>query len=112
MVATHDAAAHRPTSDHSMSLLPDDERTVLATVAARALDADAHVQNALPIGTRLGEFEITGLLGEGGFGIVYLAYDSSLERSIALKEYMPSSLAARVALLPALRRALEQVLSA
>jgi hypothetical protein len=51
--------------------------------------------NALPAGTRLGEFEITGLVGEGGFGIVYLAYDHSLQRRVALKEYMPSALAAR-----------------
>ena len=49
----------------------------------------------LPVGTRLGEFEITKLIGEGGFGIVYLAHDHSLERRVALKEYMPSSLAAR-----------------
>ena len=52
--------------------------------------------NALAIGSRIAEFEITGIVGEGGFGIVYLAYDHSLERSVALKEYMPSSLAARV----------------
>lgn len=45
--------------------------------------------------TRLGEFEIVGLIGEGGFGIVYLAYDHSLERKVALKEYMPASLASR-----------------
>ncbi|MDB5949996.1 MAG: hypothetical protein JWR65_1851, partial [Massilia sp.] len=51
--------------------------------------------NALPVGTRLGEFEITGLLGEGGFGIVYLAWDNSLERKVALKEYMPAAFAAR-----------------
>ncbi len=49
----------------------------------------------LPVGTRLGEFEITKLIGEGGFGIVYLAHDHSLERRVALKEYMPSSLATR-----------------
>jgi serine/threonine protein kinase len=49
----------------------------------------------LPVGTRLGEFEITSLIGEGGFGIVYLAHDHSLQRRVALKEYMPSSLAAR-----------------
>jgi len=49
----------------------------------------------LPVGTRLGEFEITSLVGEGGFGIVYLAHDHSLQRRVALKEYMPSSLAAR-----------------
>jgi hypothetical protein len=28
---------------------------------------------ALPIGIRLNEFEITGVIGEGGFGIVYAA---------------------------------------
>lgn len=51
--------------------------------------------NCLPMNTRLGEFEIVGLIGEGGFGIVYLAYDHSLERKVALKEYMPTSLASR-----------------
>ena len=51
--------------------------------------------NGLAIGTRLGEFELLKLLGEGGFGIVYLATDHSLQRRVALKEYMPSSLAAR-----------------
>lgn len=57
-------------------------------------DADQSM-NVLPIGTHLGEFEILDLIGEGGFGIVYLAYDHSLERHVALKEYMPSGLAAR-----------------
>ncbi len=51
--------------------------------------------DALPAGTRFGEFEILRVLGVGGFGIVYLAYDHSLEREVALKEYMPASLAAR-----------------
>jgi serine/threonine protein kinase len=51
--------------------------------------------NVLPVGTRLGEFEITGLLGEGGFGIVYLAEDKQLDRTVAIKEYMPSSIAGR-----------------
>ncbi|HET6789387.1 MAG TPA: serine/threonine-protein kinase, partial [Aquabacterium sp.] len=49
----------------------------------------------LPIGTYLGEFEITDLVGQGGFGIVYLAWDHSLERRVALKEYMPAALAMR-----------------
>ncbi len=53
-------------------------------------------EHALPIGTRLEEFEILGLVGEGGFGIVYLAFDHSLQRRVALKEYMPSSLASRL----------------
>ena len=51
--------------------------------------------DALPPGTRLGEFEIQRVLGVGGFGIVYLSFDHALERLVALKEYMPQSLAAR-----------------
>jgi len=49
----------------------------------------------LAAGTRLGEFEVTKTIGEGGFGIVYLAWDHSLDRKVALKEYMPTSLAYR-----------------
>ncbi|WP_426211429.1 protein kinase domain-containing protein [Massilia sp. TWP1-3-3] len=52
-------------------------------------------ENCLPIGTRLADFEITGVLGEGGFGIVYIAFDHSLQRTVAIKEYMPGVLATR-----------------
>ncbi len=51
--------------------------------------------NALPIGTRLREFEVLNVVGEGGFGIVYLAQDHTLGRLVALKEFMPASLAVR-----------------
>lgn len=62
---------------------------------AASSPAGGHSGNALPIGHRLHEFEITGLVGEGGFGIVYLAHDTQLERVVAIKEYMPGSLATR-----------------
>ena len=55
--------------------------------------------NALPVGTHLAEFELLRLLGEGGFGIVYLAQDHSLQRRVAIKEYMPASLASRAGVL-------------
>ncbi len=51
--------------------------------------------SALPPGTRLGEFELLRVIGVGGFGIVYLALDHDLEREVAVKEYMPASLAGR-----------------
>lgn len=51
--------------------------------------------DALPRGYRLGEFELLRLLGVGGFGMVYQAYDHSLHRSVAIKEYMPAALAGR-----------------
>jgi serine/threonine protein kinase len=69
----------------------DDERTVIRVPPK----GPAFMGHTLPEGTRLEGLEITGLIGEGGFGIVYLAYDASLERKVAIKEYMPSSLAAR-----------------
>ncbi|MGZ5206311.1 MAG: serine/threonine protein kinase [Caldimonas sp.] len=49
----------------------------------------------LAIGTRLRDYEITGLIGEAAFAIVYLAWDHSLQRKVAVKEYMPASLASR-----------------
>ena len=67
----------------------DDDRTV---VMKKGGD---ECENALPVGTRLFEFEIERLVGEGGFGIVYLANDEVLQRRVALKEYLPSSLARR-----------------
>ncbi|MDR0481493.1 MAG: serine/threonine protein kinase, partial [Gallionellaceae bacterium] len=52
--------------------------------------------SSLPLGTRLEEFELTGVLGEGGFSVVYVALDHYLERTVAIKEYMPSSIATRL----------------
>ncbi|MGU7775908.1 protein kinase domain-containing protein [Burkholderia sp. MR1-5-21] len=81
-----------PEGPPASSGVPDDERTVV--VPATALPA-AGSPHALPIGTRLAEFEIVRLIGEGGFGIVYLAYDTQLDRHVALKEYIPAALASR-----------------
>ncbi len=52
--------------------------------------------NCLAIGTRVSDFEIIGLIGEGGFGIVYLARDVTLDRTVALKEFMPAAFAGRI----------------
>jgi serine/threonine protein kinase len=38
----------------------------------------------------LNEYRIVKLLGEGGFGLTYLAFDTNLEKKVAIKEYMPS----------------------
>lgn len=41
--------------------------------------------SALPPGSRIGRFEISGLLGEGAMGVVYLAHDPQIERPVAIK---------------------------
>lgn len=67
-----------------MSVLPPSTPVSLITHA-----------DALAPGTRLAEFELLGVLGAGGFGMVYQAFDHSLQRPVALKEYIPAALAGR-----------------
>ena len=76
---------------------PADDKTAIAETlpALRAAPDLGGSDNVLPVGTRLGEFELISLIGIGGFGIVYLAEDHSLGRRVAVKEYMPASLASR-----------------
>ncbi|QDT41639.1 Serine/threonine-protein kinase PknB [Gimesia alba] len=44
------------------------------------------------IGRQLGKYQITGLLGQGGMGVVYQAHDSTIERDVAIK-LLPAELA-------------------
>ncbi len=52
--------------------------------------------DALPSGATLDRYVITGLIGQGGFGVVYVARDSETNRTVAIKEYLPSAIAGRV----------------
>lgn len=70
-----------------MTSSPDFEETRAAP--------QAHAGDTLPLGTRLRDYEITGLIGEGAFSIVYLGWDPTLQRKVAIKEYFPSSIAMR-----------------
>ena len=53
--------------------------------------------NALPGGTQLADYEVVDVLGAGGFGITYRAWDTKLEKYVALKEYLPRDFATRTA---------------
>jgi serine/threonine protein kinase len=62
---------------------------------SKATESSAQGSNLLQPGAKVAEFEIVRLIGQGGFGVVYEAWDHALERVVAIKEYMPASLASR-----------------
>src|SRR5262245_63905640 len=53
--------------------------------------------HALTQGTRLNQYEVMSILGAGGFGITYMARDTTLDTTVAIKEYLPGDLAVRQA---------------
>ena len=51
----------------------------------------------MPLGTRLGDYRLDAVIGHGGFGITYRAFDSQLAKVVAIKEYLPIEFAVRSA---------------
>tara|TARA_R110002072_G_scaffold6364_5_gene37548 strand:- start:702 stop:2483 length:1782 start_codon:yes stop_codon:yes gene_type:complete len=52
-------------------------------------------RNALTPGYQLHWYTIKKILGQGGFGITYLAEDTNLNQSVAIKEFLPIEMAVR-----------------
>jgi formylglycine-generating enzyme required for sulfatase activity len=53
------------------------------------------LSDSMPAGTKLLWYEIVKVLGKGGFGITYMARDPNLDQLVAIKEYLPTSIASR-----------------
>lgn len=77
------ASQHRPGPD-------------VAAPPARRPALPAHAASlALKPGFLLHEYRIDSVLGQGGFGITYLATDINLNTRVAIKEYLPEEIAFR-----------------
>lgn len=53
------------------------------------------MKDSLPERTVLGSYELREVLGRGGGGISYLAYDRALEREVVVKEHFPMGMCYR-----------------
>jgi serine/threonine protein kinase/HAMP domain-containing protein len=78
------------------------EKTVISEVQPPANEPKralapkpAAINTTLPIGFRLLEYRVDGVLGQGGFGIAYAATDVNLNSKVVIKEYLPEDFAYR-----------------
>ncbi len=60
-----------------------------------AKDPNSKNPNALPFGTRVNNYVIQEMLGDGGFSIVYMATELPDWKRVIIKEYLPAKLARR-----------------
>ena len=59
-------------------------------------EAGQNAVHQLPVGTVLRDrYQIGAVLGQGGFGITYLAWDMLMEQAVAVKEFFPGGVVFR-----------------
>ena len=92
------AAQSRASSDEKTVASPTMAMRARAAASAPGTPFNPPPQDpsiALPIGYRLHEYRVDSILGQGGFGITYMATDVNLNSKVAIKEYLPEQFAYR-----------------
>src|SRR5262245_39926430 len=91
------ADSQRLTTNHFIQSAPDQHSSLIFAFLAGALpiktsrytstDVRCSIipSEIMTIGTQLGSYELTALLGKGGMGEVYRARDRKLKRDVAIK---------------------------
>jgi len=91
-----DATVVRPSGAASTPISrPASVNSATSTSTAPAPERRQLAPIALQPGHRLHEYRIDDVLGQGGFGITYLATDVNLHAQVAIKEYLPAEFAIR-----------------
>ena len=94
---------YRGTSNRNRStlfclcMINEETRTAIAGATGHTNRNNKHMAQGLNVGSYLqnGKYRIIGMLGQGGFGITYLAVQSGLERKVAIKEFFMKELCNR-----------------
>src|SRR5262245_10263689 len=60
-------------------------RRVVATLGCTSTASDSPMVRHVPRGATIGNYVVLDVLGRGGMGLVYSAYDPELDRKVALK---------------------------
>lgn len=72
------------------------KRVYPCPVCGYTKDSVKHSRDYLPPGVKIaGRYILGGVIGRGGFGITYLAYDTKADKKTVIKEYFPAMLARR-----------------
>ena len=88
-----------PDARQQVRAIPEPGEPVMAAAAARSrrTGTGPAAAQTLPAGAMLFEYRIDAVLGQGGFGVTYLATDINLNTRVAIKEYLPADFAHRSA---------------
>ena len=99
--ARSDPSLERDKVELRPRLATDRDATIVLPKGRRPGAAPESPQSALDMalkpGVTMHEYRIDGVLGEGGFGITYLATDVHLNANVAIKEYLPQDIVFRAA---------------